>query len=465
LDVDLEHGLVTSWEVSKDALTWTLHLRQGVKWQNKPPMNGRELVAADAKWTLEKQLKTLTAARRKVLVDTIASIECPDKYTLVIHNKEPQADMLILLANPYIPVIAPELETVTGDLNTPKAVVGVGPFTLDEWVPNVRTVFKKNPDYYRASEGLPYVDTYYTTCIPDPSTSLAAFRAGKIDVRGISRIDLASVKNTNPNIYCYEDEVGLTTLALAMNTEKAPFTDVRVRQAISMALDRKLIIDTFYFGYGIEQNGCIHVGSPWYLKDKGECEKYLKYNIEEAKRLLAEAGYPTGFATTLNCTAGWGSTYMEYVEFVADSLSKIGIKATIKSSDLAAHYANRVCPKYGDGMVFTYNWGAANFAPCDWLEGHYLVGAPNQYSCVDDPKFTDMIHAQRREMDPAKRQEILNEIQRYFACQQYVVQWPLAMGVTCQQPWVRGYKSHAVAYQSGRIAEQNWLTPDAPGRK
>jgi len=460
--IDTEHGLVTSWEVSKDSLTWTFHLRQGVKWQNKPPMNGREFVAADAKWTLEKQMNTLTAPRRTVLADTIASIACPDKYTLVIHNKEIQSEMIMMLANPYIPMLAPELETVTGGLNSVNAVVGMGPFMVDEWVPNVRFVYKKNPTYYRASEGLPYIDTYYSSCIPDTSTQLAAFRAGKIDIRGISRIDLASVKQTNPDIYCYENEVSLTQAALCSRSDKAPFNDVRVRQAISMALDRKLIIDTFYFGYGVDQKGPIHANSPWYLKDQGECDKYNNYNVEEAKRLLAQAGYPNGFSTTLNYSAAWGSTWGEYVEFIADSLSKIGIKATIKSSDLAAHYVNRLC-QY-EGMVFTYNWGSATFGAYSWLDGLYLPGAQSQYSCVNDPKLTDMILAARHEMDPAKHQQILNDIQRYMACQQYEVQWPMAQAVTCQQPWVRGYKGHAVSYQSGRIAEQIWLREDAPGR-
>ena len=462
LDIDTEHGLVTTWEVSKDALTWTFRLRQGVLWQNKPPMNGREFVANDVKWTLETQMTTAGAPRRTVLSEAIASMECPDKYTLVLHLKEPRADMLMILANPYIPILAPELKTVTGDLNTQKAVVGLGAFTLDDWVPNVRTVYKKNPTYYRANEGLPYMDGLYHVMITDPSTSLAAFRAEKLDSRGISRLDLASVKETNPDIYCHEGEVGLTQAAMAFRSDKPPFNDPRVRAAVSMALNDQEIIDTLYYGYGIVQNGPIHANSPWYLKDQGECDKYNQYNPEEARKLLAEAGYPNGFETTLNYTASWGATWSEYVEYWAESLEKIGIKATIKSSELGAHYVNRLCGY--DGMVFTYDWGGATFGPYSWLDGVYLPKGGSHFGCVDDPKMTALIKAEMVEMDPVKRQVILDDLQRYAACQQYYVQWPMAWGVSCQQPWVMNYQGHIVAYHTGRVAEQIWLRDDAPGR-
>ncbi len=462
LNIDTENGLVTSWETSKDALTWTLHLRQGVLWQNKPPLNGREFVANDVKWTLETHIATPGSPRRQVLSEAIDSIECPDKYTVILRLKEPRADTLMILANPYIPILAPELATVAEDLNSPKAVVGLGAFMLDEWVPDVRVVYKKNPTYYRAKDGLPYLDGLYYVRISDPSTSLAAFRAEKLDSRGISRIDLASVKETNPNTYCHEGEVSLTQAAMAFRSDKPPFNDPKVRVAISMALNRQEIIDTLYYGYGVVQKGPIHANSPWYLKDQGECDKYNDYNPEEARKLLAEAGYPNGFETTLNYTASWGATYSEYVEYWAESLEKIGIKATLKSSELGAHYVNRLCGY--DGIVFTYVWGGATFGPYSWLDGIYLPKGGSHFGCVDDPKMTALIEAERVEMDPVKRQAILDDLQRYAACQQYFVQWPMAWGVSCQQAWVMNYQGHIVSYHTGRIAEQIWLREDAPGR-
>jgi len=459
-------GLTQSWEISADGLTYTFHLRQGVKFQNKPPMNGRELVAEDVKWTLERHIATPGAPRREQLL-VIDKVETPDKYTVVIRLKEKRADMLLTLAGPYVEILAPELATITGDLNTPKALVGVGPFILQEYVPNVRVVYKKNPTYFRANLGLPYLDELRYTLISDASTSLAAFRAEKIDIRGISRIDLASVKQTNPNIYCYENDLSLTQAAMCFQTTKLPFSDARLRQAVSMALNRQEVIDTFYYGYGIAQEGPIHAAAPWYLppEKQGEANKYFKYNVEEAKKLVAEAGYPNGLSVSLAVNSSWGATYMEYAEYWVDVLSKIGMKVTLKPMETGAFYSTVYAKHDYPDLTFLYKWGGATFGPDSWVVQMYRKGYVSNYSNVDDPVLEELLKAQEGELDPVKRQQLLDEIQRYEATAMHYVHWPMAYGVTCLQPWVRDYAPHAISYHSGRIAELIWLTPDAPGRK
>ncbi len=460
-------GLAEKWEVSADSLSWTFHIRQGVRWQNKPPVNGREFVAEDVKWSLEYHMATAGAPRREQLAAAIESVSCPDKYTVVIKTKRPAADLIYLLASPYVPMYAQECLKEFGTLNTTKAVIGVGPFLLDEITPSVVTKIKKNPTYYRAAEGLPYLDGIRYTVIPDASTSLAAFRAEQVDIRGISRIDLASVQETNPNIYCYEGEVSLTQAAICFQTSKLPFSDVRLRQAVSMALNRQEVIDTFYYGYGITQEGPIHGSSPWYLtpEKQGECNKYFKYDVEAAKKLVAEAGYPNGLSVSLHVNSGWGATYMEYAEYLVDVLEKIGIKATLKTMDTAAFYATVYSKHDYPDLTFLYKWGGATFAPDSWVVQMYRPGYVSNYSNVDDPELEKLLVVQEQELDPVKRQKVLDDIQRYEACAMHYVHWPMAWGVTCQQPWVRDYYVHAVTYHSGRIAELIWLTPDAPGRR
>jgi len=455
-------GLAKSWEMSADGMTWTFHLREGVKWQNKPPLNGRELVANDVKWSIQNIIDTPGSPRGQPL-GAIDRMDTPDKYTLVIHLTEPRASLLHILANPYVEILAPELKETPGVWETSRAWVGAGPFMLKEYVPNTRIVFEKNPTYYRANEGLPYLDIVHRSCIPDSSTTLAAFRAEQIDIRGISRLDLASVKGTNPDIYCEENQISATQPAICLRNDKPPFNDARVRQAVSMAINRPEVIATQYYGYGLEQHGPINAASPWYLKDQGECDKYWKYDPAAARQLLADAGYPNGFTTELWTTSAWGATWMEYAELIVDYMSKVGIKATIKTSDLGAHYVNRL-GKY-EGMCWTYTWGGATVEPDNWLPVMFLPGGYVQYSVVDDPELSRLIVAQQTALDPAKRQEYLNEIQRRFACQQYQIQWPMAYGVTCQQPWVRNYRMHATDMAAGRYVEITWLTEDAPGRK
>jgi len=300
------NSVAQSWETSKDGMTYTFHIRQGVLWQNKPPLNGRELVAADVKFTYELHMKTAGAPRREQLTSAIESMETPDKYTLVIHLKEPRADFLLTLATPYCELVAPELVEAFGDLNTPKAAISFGPFMLEEYTPSVKIVYKKNPTYYRAKEGLPYLDGLYYVLIGDASTSLAAFRAEKIDLRGVVRIDLASVKQTNPKAYCYENEIGASVTALAFRTDKAPFNDVNLRRAVALSINRQEVINTFYYGYAIPQLGPIHAMSEWYLGDEEmkKLAKYQEYNVEEARRLVAEAGYASGLSISFAVNSG-----------------------------------------------------------------------------------------------------------------------------------------------------------------
>jgi len=460
-------SLAQSWETSADGLTYTFHLRQGVRWQNKPPMNGREFVAEDVKWTLERHMGQAGAPRRDRLLLYIESIKCPDKYTVVIKLKEPWTDLILVLATPSVEMLPREAAEEFGDLNTWKAVIGVGPFVLEEYVPNVRITYKKNPTYYRANEGLPYLDGMRYVLIGDASTSLAAFRAEKIDVRTISRIDLASVKKTNPNVYCYEAEVALSDWAIAFRTDKTPFSDVNLRRAVSMAIDRKAVIDSSYFGYGIEQVGPIHVMSPWYLADPakdptawGECLKYEQYNPEEARRLIAAAGYPGGLTVTLTTFTG-----TEAAELVADFLDKVGIKVTMKPLEVGAGMSIMYQRHSYDDLAYLQKWAATTLAPDSWVVAFYRKGYASNYSNVDDPVLELMVAAQNAELNPQKRQEMLNEIQRYEICQKYYVHWPHSYGVTCMQPWLRGYARHAVYSHSGRIEELIWLTEDAPGRK
>ncbi len=116
-------------------------------------------------------------------------------------------------------------------------------------------------------------------------------------------------------------------------------------------------------------------------------------------------------------------------------------------------------------LTFLYKWGGATFGPDSWVVQMYRKGYVSNYSNVDDPKLEALLTAQEGEMDPVKRQQLLDEIQRYEACAMNYVHFPMALTVTCMQPWVRNYYPHAISYHSGRIAELIWLTPDSPGRK
>ncbi len=457
---DTKGSLAESWEVSADALTYTFHIRKGVLWQNKAPVNGRELVAEDIKWTYERHMTTAGAPRRSQL-EVIKSIDCPDKYTVVIKLKEPRADFLLTLATPYLEIVPREAEPL---FKTSDGLIGFGPFMLDDYVVSTRIVYKKNPTYYRANEGLPHLDGIYYVNIADSSTSLAAFRSEKIDIRSISRVDLASVKETNPNIYCYEGEITASSYAQAFRTDKLPFSDVRLRRAVSLSINRQEVINTFYLGYAVPQLGPIHVASEWYLGDEEmkKLAKYQDYNPEEARRLIAEAGYPNGIDVSF---AVWSAGDMEYEQYLVDALGKVGMRVTLKPYETTAWYTVVYNQKNYDDMTFLTVWAGGTFGPDIWLNQIYMTGAGSNYSRVSDPKLDEMMQAQTVEMDPVKRKAIIDDIQRYVIEQAYYVYGHHSFGIACWQPWVRDYVVHAASYHTGRIVEHVWLTEAAPGRK
>ena len=166
----VEPHLAEGWE-EPDDLTYVFHLRRGVKWHNKPPLNGRELVAADVKFTFDRFLSEKANVLRETL-DPVDRVEIVDRYTVKFALKEPFVWLPHRLAGPEgMWIIAPEVVEKFGDLKKPESAIGTGPFLLERYEPNVKTVFKRNPEYFR--EGQPYVDGVEWLVLEDESTGLA----------------------------------------------------------------------------------------------------------------------------------------------------------------------------------------------------------------------------------------------------------------------------------------------------
>ena len=175
----VEPHLAERWEALDDT-TYVFHLRKGVKWHNKPPVNGRELVAEDVKFTFDRFLTEKGNADRYVL-EAVDRVEVVDRYTVKFVLKEPFVWLVDVLANPRsMWIIAPEVVQQYGDLKKAEHAIGTGPFLLERYEPNVKTVFKRNPDYFR--EGQPYMDGVEWLIVDDPSSALAMYRTGQVDV-------------------------------------------------------------------------------------------------------------------------------------------------------------------------------------------------------------------------------------------------------------------------------------------
>ena len=174
----VEPDLAERWEEPDDT-TYIFHLRKGVKWHNKPPVNGRELVAEDVKFTFDRFLTEKGNPERQLL-DSVDRVEVVDRYTVKFVLKEPFVWLLDILANAMCMwVIAPEVVREIWRLKKVETAIGTGPFILERYEPNVKTIFRRNPDYFR--QGLPYVDGVEWLVVQDESTGLAMYRTGQID--------------------------------------------------------------------------------------------------------------------------------------------------------------------------------------------------------------------------------------------------------------------------------------------
>ena len=381
---------------------WTFKLRQGVKWHNVAPLNGRELVAADIKYCFEQYAKEGVQA---FTFQEIEGMETPDKHTVRVHLKTPNTMFPQNLAEAVSVIFSREVLEEDGDLK--KRMIGTGPYTLKEHSRKVRAVLARHADYF--DKGRPYFDEYIILSTPDAATRTAAFRTGQSDymwVAGIGEAD--TVKKTNPAAIIEEYKNMQTPFGLALAQDKPPFNDVRVRRAISMAIDRQKQVDTIYEGHGILGWGIPYI----YFQDKAptaaQLGPYWQYRPAEAKKLLAEAGHPNGFETTL--------FYYEYfpqmssqVQLVQSDLKKnLNINVKISKLDYTTFYGRYAEGKW-DGMAWGFKTGYA--VGLDEQTYQYMHSkSTKNYFRFADPVVDDLCTKLRQTPDKAEQRVITKKI-------------------------------------------------------
>ena len=296
----VEGDLAESWSQPNET-TYLFKLRKGVRFHAKAPVNGREVTAEDVVYSIDR-FRTVKGNANAYMLSSVDKVEAPDKHTVKITLKEPYVWLLDMLANSHaVPIIAKECVEKFGDLKRHEATVGTGPWMLDSYRPNVGFTFVRNPNYFLA--GLPHIDRVEVFVDEDNASRMAAFLAGKYDLGWefmgiINRVDWVQIrdvlKTKRPQLQTVEFTTPVVS-HISMRTDKAPYSDVRVRRAMSMAIDRKAIIDALYEGVGT-----INPAVPTALRDwsipmdqLGEGLANYKYDPAAAKKLLAEAGCPT----------------------------------------------------------------------------------------------------------------------------------------------------------------------------
>jgi peptide/nickel transport system substrate-binding protein len=337
-DIVLSPGLATAWEQSEDGLTWTFTLREGVQFHN-----GEELTADIVVWSMNRIINPDTGSGRVASVGGAEAVwEAVDTYTVTVTTPQPIAILPQLVAGAGTEVIHPDSVNENGQVVIP---IGTGPFTVEDLEGTTSLRLVKNPNYWQ--EGLPYLDAVRVTVISEDAPREAALLGGEVD--WIARLAPQSVE-------ALSQEAGIvvaTTPALhyqyiGLNTEREPLNDVRVRQAIAYAVNREQICAASEFGLCTVVEGPTGPSSPWY-------NDYAPYgrDLDRARELLADAGYPDGFEMELMPTSAFEET-TRAAQVVQANLADVGIRTTIIAPEWSEWLELEGSGQY-DGYICSWN--------------------------------------------------------------------------------------------------------------
>lgn len=452
-----EGELAESWEHSPDLMTWTFKLRPNVRFHN-----GNAFTSEDVAASFER-FNTLPAANKPGL-GMIEKLETPDPLQVVFKLNQPYSPLPIMLASPSYLWIYPK-EVKAGAYDPTKTVIGTGPFLWDGYDVGVAIRFKKNPDYFRP--GLPYLDEVTMNIVKDTQARLGQLRSGALHLSTEDSRNFESIKSVRSQVRGIEyAPLGFWHIyfqSLDPNSPthdaKSPFNDVRVRRAVSMALDRDAILNIVYQGHGVWNNlppvgmlGSIDPRS----SEIGEAGKYFKKDVGQAKQLLAEAGYPNGFETKLNYVLTvFGDVYQQQVELAANMLKGVGINATLTGIDYASNYLAKSILGDSEGMTIAPE--TLFFDPDEWLFSLLHSSSRRNRVQIKDSEIDRLIAAERKETDQAVRASIVNDITRRNADQMYYVPTVLASAFAVSQPEVQGFALGSPTGQGSETFERLWI--------
>jgi peptide/nickel transport system substrate-binding protein len=449
----IEGDLAESWTQPNDT-TYVFSLRKGVRWHPKPPVNGRELTAEDVKYTYERFL-TIPGNGNKGLLEQIDKIEAPDKHTVKFTLKEPFAWFLDALASTATWIVAKEAVEKFGDLKKWESVVGTGPWMFERYEASVRMTFIRNPHYF--IPGLPHADGVDITLDPDPASGFASFLAGKYDFGPeygmvVRRSDLELVRPRKPNLQT-RDYIVVFGGYSAMKLDQEPFKDIRVRRALAMASNWREVLETNAWsqGKGVPNPAIPAALTEWSIPISElppEGRKLYEHDLAGAKRLLAEAGQPRGFKTTLETTPGYGPDWMDAVQVELKNWKAAGLDIDLKLKEYGAYISTTI---YGKFDKMTVGLRGTWTDPDSYLYRTLMPGQPLNVAPVNDPKVTEMIRLQRRTFDVGKRREIVYDLQRYLSQHAYYLYGPSVSAVAAWEPYVKNFSPNIGHDMGGRL--------------
>ncbi len=395
--------LAERWNVEPDGVTWTFHLRAGVRFHDGAPLD-----AEAVRLNFARVLDPVANHKRLSLFSMIDRVEVVDPLTVRIVTKYPFGAFEPTIAHVSSAIVSPVVAETAGTAfgSAADAVSGTGPYRIASWKKDQEIVLERFDGYW-GTPGATRQIVYRP--VPEAAARVLALESGDVDV--ISRIPATDI----PRLEARADIAvhtlpGVGAQQFRFNITKKPYTDPRVRQAVSYAINRPAIVNNLVSSFARPSTSALTSIMRGYT-NLGE----IPYDPERARHLLREAGYPNGFTTRIATTPRYPMG-VELAEAVASDLKKVGIRAAIDVYDWATmvQFWAGLPPEKNPQEIFIMGAGAST-ADADWgLRPIFRTALTNEnnYGYYSNPEFDRVIEAAMRETDAAKRQALYTRAQQ-----------------------------------------------------
>jgi peptide/nickel transport system substrate-binding protein len=450
-EINFTESIAGKWFVPSLAASWTIesptkfifNLRQGVRFQNKPPVNGREVTADDWVYSMTRTGTIGSLIRFRFPPEKVYA---QGKYTVVVEFTVPKYDALKFL-NYMFYVYPPEIVGADNTIDW-KNSCGTGPFILTDYSSATSSTLLKNPDYWgfdplRPSNKLPYLDKITVVYIADEATRLAGLRTGQIDRLGeVSPADAETMAKTNPQIL---QGVGPGSLhAIYVRNDLKPFSDIRVRRALFMALDLQGMQKNYFKGQANLPADPILPPADWYTplnELQPDLAELFSYNPVKAKQLLADAGYPQGFSTTLLVDTASG--IKEEAVLIKNYWDAIGVKTEIIIPAGSAVYDSMALARDFQATIMSTSASPDGIMRGRWIKNsatNYFWGLDaNGKSTWSDDEVTKLQDQITAEVDANKRIALMKQLNLMLMGKILDIPMPCPYSYTLWQPRLQGY--------------------------
>ena len=390
-DLTTKPDLAVSWSASDDLKVWTFKLREGVKFHNGKPFSAEDVVA-----TMLRILDPATGSRVRANIAMVEKVEAIDPLTVRFTLSIPYAGFQDIFGERQLRILAKD-ETA----NASTKPVGTGPFRFKSWSPGDRLELERNPDYFEP--GLPKLDGVTLRIIPEAAARVAGIESGAIDVLWNLPYETIDKFKSHPSVRA-DGTSTATWDGIILNNERAPFNDVRVRQALAATVDKEALVELVLFGQGAPTHSPIPPSHPYFNTELG----FMKPDIATAKKLLAEAGLPDGFEVTMQVPQEREQRVRLGVA-VRDMAKAAGIRINIERVPFASYAANVA----GKAQMYVDGYFARPTIDTALYPFYHSTGSWNrQLWLYANPRVDELLDLARKTNDESKRKAIFFEFQK-----------------------------------------------------